>query len=87
MTDLDEASTEITPDDKKAREEFTKKLATRIREVRKEKGMTQEQLAIAAKLHLTYVAHLESGKYHPSVFVLWKIAKALTCSLDELAGN
>jgi transcriptional regulator with XRE-family HTH domain len=52
--------------------------------VRKEKGLTQQKLAEEADLHLTYVAHLEYGKYHPTVFVLWKIAKALGVTLNDL---
>ncbi|KKQ07217.1 MAG: hypothetical protein US19_C0053G0007, partial [Candidatus Daviesbacteria bacterium GW2011_GWB1_36_5] len=37
-------------------------------------------------LHLTYVGHLELGKYHPTVFVMWKISKALGVSMNELTG-
>jgi transcriptional regulator with XRE-family HTH domain len=68
----------------KVRRDFTKALSRRIREVRKEKGLTQQKLAEEADLHLTYVAHLEYGKYHPTVFVLWKIAKALGVTLNDL---
>ncbi len=46
--------------------------------------MTQQELAERAGLYLTYVGHLEAGKYHPTVFVVWKVAKALGVGLDEL---
>lgn len=69
---------------KKLRTEFTKRLGERLREVRKQKGLTQQQLAEKAILHLTYVGHLELGKYHPTVFVMWKISKALGVSMKEL---
>jgi len=79
-----------TPQDeranKKLREEFTSKLRERLKEVRKEKKMTQQELAEKAGLHLTYVGHLELGKYHPTVFVMWKIAKALGVSVNELTN-
>jgi XRE family transcriptional regulator, regulator of sulfur utilization len=69
---------------KKLRKEFTDRLSKRIRELRGEKKFTQQELAEKAGLHLTYVGHLELGKYHPTVFVTWKIAKALGVSMNEL---
>lgn len=39
--------------------------------------MTQEQLAFAAEIDLTYVGGIERGKRNPSVLVLVRIAKAL----------
>lgn len=64
--------------------QFAERLRQRIREIRKTKKLTQEELADKACLHLTYVGHIEVGKYRPSTFVLWKISKALEVSLDEL---
>ncbi len=69
---------------RKLRKEFTGRLSTKLREVRKDKKLTQQELAEKAGLHLTYVGHLELGKYHPTVFVMWKIAKALGVSINEL---
>ncbi len=71
---------------KKLRTEFTKRLGERLRDIRKGKGLTQQGLAEKAGLHLTYVGHLELGKYHPTVFVMWKISKALGVSMNELAS-
>ncbi len=68
---------------KKLRREFTKRLATKIKDIRKLKGLTQQELANASGLHLTYVSHLELATYHPTVFVLWKISKALHVSLSD----
>lgn len=73
-------------DNKKLRQEFTDRLSQRLREVRKAKGITQQELAEKAGLHLTYVGHLEAGKYHPTVFVMWKVAKVLGVGLDELTN-
>ena len=77
-----------TPEDdgqnRKLRKEFTTRLSQKLRELRKEKGLKQQQLADKAGLHLTYVGHLELGKYHPTVFVMWKILKALGVSMNEL---
>ncbi len=71
---------------RKLRKEFTTKLSARLREVRKDKKLTQQELAEKAGLHLTYVGHLELGKYHPTVFVMWKVAKALGVSMNDLTN-
>lgn len=74
-------------ENRKLRREFTLHLAARLRELRKIKKMTQQELAEAASLHLTYIGHLELGKYHPTVYVMWKIAKALGVKIDELTNS
>lgn len=71
-------------ENKKLRDKFTKHVGHRLREIRKGRKLTQQELAEKAGLHLTYIGHLELGKYHPTVFVMWKIAKALDMSIDEL---
>lgn len=71
---------------KKLRAEFSKLLSQRIREVRKSRDLTQQELAVKAGLDLTYIGHLELGKYHPTVFVMWKISKALGVSMNELTN-
>lgn len=73
-------------ENRKLRREFTKQLSEKLKEVRKSKKMTQQELAEKAGLHLTYVGHLELGKYHPTVYVMWKIAKALGVSMNELTN-
>lgn len=71
-------------ENRKLRKEFTSRLSERLKEVRKTKKMTQQELADKAGLHLTYVGHLELGKYHPTVYVMWKIARALGVSINDL---
>jgi len=71
-------------ENRKLRREFTKLLSEKLREIRRSKKLTQQELADKAGLHLTYVGHLEQGTYHPTVFVMWKIAKALGVSMNEL---
>jgi transcriptional regulator with XRE-family HTH domain len=78
---------EDTNQNKKLRKEFSSILSERIKEARTNKGFTQQELAVKSGLHLTYLGHLELGKYHPSVFVLWKIAKALDISVSEIVPS
>lgn len=71
-------------ENRKLRDKLANHLSQRLKEVRKNKKLTQQELADKAGLHLTYVGHLELGKYHPTVFVMWKIAKVLGVSIDKL---
>lgn len=48
-----------------------------MRRFRQRADMTQEQLAFAAGIDLTYVGGIERGKRNPSVLVLARISDAL----------
>ena len=64
--------------------QFTKKVAQRVKELRNQKRMSQEELAHQAELYRTYVNHIESGRYSPSAYVLYKIAHALGIRISKL---
>ncbi|MDU1234946.1 helix-turn-helix domain-containing protein [Haemophilus parainfluenzae] len=55
-----------------------------LREVRKEKGLTQEQLGFEADLQRIYVSKLELGQQQPSLTTIFKLANGLSCSATEL---
>ena len=55
-----------------------------VRRFRQSADMTQEQLAFAAEIGLTYVGGIERGKRNPSVLVLVRIATALGTEPAEL---
>lgn len=55
-----------------------------VRRFRQRAQMTQEQLAFAAEIDLTYVGGIERGKRNPSVLVLVRIATALGAEPAEL---
>lgn len=63
---------------------FTKRVAEKVRKARVRKGMSQEELAHEANLYRTYIHHVEAGRYSPSAYVIYKIAKALGISHSEL---
>jgi len=71
-------------ENKNLRDRYSKCLSKRLKTIRRSKNLTQQELAERAGLHLTYIGHLELGKYHPSTFTIWKIAKALEISVGEL---
>ena len=55
-----------------------------VRDLRVAKGMTQERLAFAADLDLTYIGGIERGRRNPSLLVMARIADALGASLADL---
>jgi transcriptional regulator with XRE-family HTH domain len=62
-----------------------KKLAKRIRELRKKKGLTQEKLAELAGIDYKHVQLLESkNPPYPKLDTLEKLAKAFKIPLSKL---
>jgi len=55
-----------------------------VRKLRLAKGITQERLAFAAELDLTYIGGIERGRRNPSLLVMARIADALDASLVDL---
>jgi transcriptional regulator with XRE-family HTH domain len=54
-----------------------KKLGENVRQLRIERNLTQEQVALEAGLRLSFVSDIERGKRNVSVETLLKLAKAL----------
>ena len=55
-----------------------------INELRKEKGLTQEELAQRADIHESYISVLESGRRNPTWGTVRRISVGLGISLFEL---
>ena len=60
------------------------KLGIRIKQLRKEKGISQEELAFKAGLHRTYLSDIERGTRNVSIRNIEKIAKALGVTPSKL---
>jgi transcriptional regulator with XRE-family HTH domain len=56
----------------------------RIRQLRNEHGMSQEQLALKTGLDRTYISGIERGLRNPSLQIISKLAKALSISLPDI---
>ena len=56
----------------------------RVRELRTQLGMSQEDLAEAAHLHRTYVVGVETGQRNLSRDAIFKIADGLRCNPASL---
>ena len=63
---------------------IVRRTAERIREIRKSKKISQEQLAEKAGLHPTLIGKMERAEINPTIVSLEKIAKAFNISLSEL---
>ena len=60
-----------------------KLLGKRIKEIRKFKGLTQEQLSEMIDIETSSLSGIESGRFYPSLHVLEKIAAVLEVELIE----
>jgi transcriptional regulator with XRE-family HTH domain len=61
-------------------------LGDAVRQLRREAGMSQEDLAEKAKTDLTQVGGIERGVRNPSYMTLLRLAEALDTSVGELTG-
>jgi len=59
-------------------------LANRIKELRDQKGISQEELAHRAGLSRTGMGFVETGKRWPRLDTLMKVAQGLNITVDEL---
>ena len=59
-------------------------LGMRIKFLRKERGWSQEDLALEANVNKNYICDLENGRRNPSLDILERIAVAFNISLSEL---
>ncbi len=60
------------------------RVGRRVRDLRRRLGLTQKELAERCGLSPVYVQFIESGKRHPSLKALSRIAEALGVELDDL---
>lgn len=58
-----------------------------VKELRKNKKFTVEQVADGIGLSKPMVSQIENGKRLPSIPTLWKLADFYQISLDELLGR
>ena len=59
-------------------------LGMRIKFLRKEKGWSQEDLALEANVNKNYICDLENGRRNPSLDILERMSNAFGISLSVL---
>lgn len=60
------------------------RLAKRIQQLRKERKLTQEQLAEKLHISLNYLGKVETGRKVPNLRLLYKIAETLDVKVQDL---
>jgi len=59
-------------------------LKNRLEEIRKSRGITQEQLAAALCVSRQTIGSLENGRYNPSIILAFKIARYFNLSIEDI---
>lgn len=66
---------------------LNEKLGSVIKQIRKDKGVSQEQLALTADIDRTYISDIEKGERNVSILTLKKIADALQVSMSQIIAQ
>ena len=59
-------------------------MKNRIEDIRKEKGIRQEEFAKAMGVSRQTISSLENGRYNPSILLAYKIAKYFEMTIEEV---
>jgi transcriptional regulator with XRE-family HTH domain len=68
-------------------EDIKIRFGRRLRELRLEKGWSQETLANLAEIDRTYIPGIESGKRNVSLVVIEKLANVFGINISQLFYN
>lgn len=63
------------------------KFGNRVREIRIQKGLSQEQLAHLANVHRTYIGMIERAEKNITLINIQKIANGLSVNLIDLLND
>ena len=64
--------------------DIKQKFGKRLKELRLQKGLSQEALANIAELDRTYIPSIEKGERNVSITVIEKLANSLGVAMKEL---
>ena len=59
-------------------------MKNRLEEIRKRRGIKQEDLASAMKVSRQTIGSLENGRYNPSIVLAFKIARYFNMAIEEI---
>jgi putative transcriptional regulator len=59
-------------------------LKNRLEEIRKQKGIKQEELALILEVSRQTISSLENGRYNPSILLAFKIARYFNMSIEDI---
>lgn len=59
-------------------------MKNRLEEIRKARGVRQEELAAALEVSRQTIGSLENGRYNPSILLAFKIARYFGMRIEEI---
>ena len=59
-------------------------MRNRIEEIRRTRGIRQEEFARAMGVSRQTISSLETGRYNPSIFLAYKIARYFGMTIEEV---
>jgi len=59
-------------------------MKNRLEEIRKLRGIKQEELAAMLEVSRQTISSLESGRYNPSIILAFKIARYFEMGIEEI---
>ena len=59
-------------------------MKNRLEEIRKERGIKQEELAAALEVSRQTIGSLENGRYNPSIILAFKIARYFDMRIEDI---
>ena len=59
-------------------------MKNKIEEIRKARGIRQEEFAKALGVSRQTISSLETGRYNPSIFLAYKVARYFGMSIEEV---
>ena len=59
-------------------------LKCNLKDLRKYARMTQADLSAKTDITISMISEYENNKSTPTIYSLWKIAKALDCKVDDI---
>jgi len=74
-------------DRREEKKQFAKKIGKHLREIRKSKNISQENLSLKAGYYRTYVGKIEQGNYSPSLHTIWRLSHSLRMLLTDFFKN
>lgn len=59
-------------------------MKNRLEEIRKERGIKQEELVAALEVSRQTIGSLENGRYNPSIILAFKLARYFNMSIEDI---
>ena len=59
-------------------------MQNRLEELRRQRGITQEELALALEVSRQTIGSLENGRYNPSIALAFKLARYFGIPIEDI---